>query len=195
MAAPVASQAARRYHAPHETPARHAADAMSRAFVKDSDGDDSGNDLPDLPLSPHPNYVTPRGLALLHARLDDAQRRLAALDPAAVESRLARAHVAREIRWVEARIGAAIPVTVAHKAHDRVSFGARVHLVDDDGREYHYRIVGEDEADPEHGRVSWVSPLARALDRAGVGDSVAWRRPAGDLAVEVLGIEFEDEPV
>jgi transcription elongation GreA/GreB family factor len=167
---------------------------MSRAFVKDGDGDDDGNDLPDLPLSPHPNYVTPRGLALLQARLDDAQRRLAELDPAAVESRLARAHVAREIRWLNARIGAAIPVSSENKAHDRISFGARVHLVDEDGREYHYRIVGEDEADPEHGRVSWVSPLARALDRARVGDSVVWRRPAGDLTVEVLSVDFDDEP-
>lgn len=166
---------------------------MSRAFVKDSDGDEAF-DLPELPLSPHPNYVTPRGLALLEARRADAAQRRAAIDPDAVDARLERAQIDREIRWLDARIGAAMPVTSAGKPHDRVSFGAIVRVVDDDGRELVYRIVGEDEADPEHGRISWISPLARALDRARVGDSVVWKRPAGDLAVEVLAIEFADEP-
>jgi transcription elongation GreA/GreB family factor len=166
---------------------------MSRAFVKDGDGDEA-YDLPDLPLSQHPNYVTPRGLALLRARLADAEHRVAAIDPDAVDARIERAHLEREIRWLLARIGAAIPVTAEGKPHDRVSFGALVHLVDDDGREYRYRLVGEDEADPEHGRISWISPLARALDRAHAGDSVVWKRPAGDLSIEVLRIEFGDEP-
>ncbi|MBW8775462.1 MAG: hypothetical protein JF596_10625, partial [Stenotrophomonas sp.] len=53
---------------------------MSRAFVKEGDGDDSTGDLPELPISEHPNYVTPRGMALLRSRLDDTSRRLAALD-------------------------------------------------------------------------------------------------------------------
>jgi transcription elongation GreA/GreB family factor len=166
---------------------------MSRAFVKDSDGDER-YDLPDLPLSPHPNYVTPRGLALLRARLADAQRRRGAIDPDAVDARLEQAHLDREIRWTEARLASAIPVNSESKPHDRVSFGARVDVVDDDGRELRYRIVGEDEADPEHGRISWISPLARALDRARVGDTVVWKRPAGDLPVEVLAIDFTDEP-
>lgn len=165
---------------------------MSRAFVKNGE-DDDGYDLPDLPLSQHPNYVTPRGLAKLRDRLADAEQRLAAIDPALVDARLERAHVQREIRWLQARVGSAIVVTPDGKPHDRVSFGAAVHLVDDDGREYRYRIVGEDEADPEHHRVSWVSPLARALDRAKVGDTVVWKRPVGDLGVEVLAIEFGDE--
>ena len=165
---------------------------MSRAFVKDGD-DDGTVDLPDLPLSPHPNYVTPRGLALLTARRDDAGRRRDAIDPDAVDAKLERAHLDRELRWLDARTGTAIVVTADGKPHDRVSFGARVRVVDDDGRELVYRIVGEDEADPEDGRISWISPLARALDRTRVGDSVVWKRPAGDLTVEVLDIEFADE--
>lgn len=165
---------------------------MSRAFVKDSDGDDAYG-LPELPLSPHPNYVTPHGLAQLTARRADAGRRRGAIDPDAVDARLERAQIDREIRWLDARIGAAIPVSPHGKPHDRVSFGALVHVVDDAGHELRYRIVGEDEADPEQGRISWISPLARALDRARVGDSVVWKRPAGDLAVEVLAIEFADE--
>ncbi len=158
---------------------------MSRAFVKEADGD-SPDDLPELPLSEYPNYVTPRGLTQLRARLVDAEGRLDAL---AEEARLERAHVRRELRWLQARIANAIPVAPEHQPKDRVGFGSRVELVDADERHHRYRIVGEDEADPEHGLVSWVSPLARALNGARVGDEVVWRRPAGDLMVEVLAID------
>jgi transcription elongation GreA/GreB family factor len=158
---------------------------MSRAFVKEADGD-SPEALPELPLSEHPNYVTPQGLARLRARLADTERQLAAL---ADEARLERAHSQRELRWLQARIAGAIPVATDTRPTDRVGFGSRVELVDADNRPHRYRIVGEDEADPEHGLVSWVSPLARALNGARVGDEVVWKRPAGDLSVEVLAID------
>lgn len=161
---------------------------MSRAFVKESDGDDVG-DLPELPLSEHPNYVTPRGLSLLRARLNEARRGLVAIDPAAEGAPLQRAHVEREQRWLQARVMAAISVPVPAEA-DRVGFGAAVELVDENHTAHRYRIVGEDEADPEQGVVSWVSPLARALDGARVGDNVIWKRPAGDLEVKIVAIRY-----
>jgi transcription elongation GreA/GreB family factor len=160
---------------------------VSRAFVKEGDGDQNAGDLPELPISEHPNYVTPRGMALLRSRLDDAARRVGALD---ADARLERAHIEREMRWLQARILGAITIAPERQPADRVAFGARVELVDDDGHEYRYRVVGEDEADPEHGLISWVSPLARALHGARVGDSALWKRPAGDLNVEVLAIEY-----
>jgi transcription elongation factor GreB len=160
---------------------------VSRAFVKEGDGDENTGDLPELPISEHPNYVTPRGMALLRSRLDDAARRVGALD---ADARLERAHIEREMRWLQARILGAITIAPERQPADRVAFGARVELVDDDGHEYRYRVVGEDEADPEHGLISWVSPLARALHGARVGDSALWKRPAGDLNVEVLAIEY-----
>ncbi|MGO4778379.1 GreA/GreB family elongation factor, partial [Lysobacter sp. 2RAB21] len=118
---------------------------MSRAFVKEGDGDENAGDLPELPISEHPNYVTPRGMALLRSRLDDAARRAAALD---ADARLERAHIEREMRWLQARILGAITIAPERQPADRVAFGARVELVDDDGQEYRYRVVGEDEADP-----------------------------------------------
>lgn len=166
---------------------------MSRAFVKESDGDDPG-DLPELPLSEHPNYVTARGLAQLRSRLSETEQRLAAIDPDATGARLERAHVERDIRWLQARVMSAIPVTPERRTPARVGFGATVELVDDYDKTYRYRIVGEDEADPELGCVSWVSPLARALAGARVGDSVTWQRPAGDLDVEVLAIDYAADP-
>ena len=63
-------------------------------------------------------------------------------------------------------------------------------LEDEDGTRRDYRIVGEDEADPAAGKISWVSPLARAMMGSGLGDLVTWRRPAGDLELEVVGIRY-----
>lgn len=167
---------------------------MSRAFIREGDGESDPGDLPELPISEHPNYVTPRGMMLLRARLNEAGRRLQALDRAvereAVGARLERAYVQREMRWLQARILGAITIAPERQPADRVAFGARVEMIDDDGREHRYRIVGEDEADPERGLISWVSPLARALHGARVGDSVVWKRPAGDTGVEVLAIEY-----
>ncbi|WP_057970860.1 GreA/GreB family elongation factor [Lysobacter antibioticus] len=163
---------------------------MSRAFVKEGDGDENAGDLPELPISEHPNYVTPRGMALLRTRLDDAGRRLGEIDANAVGARLEAAYIERELRWLQARILGAITIAPERQPSELIAFGARVEVVDDDGCEYRYRIVGEDEADPELGLISWVSPLARALHGARVGDSVVWKRPAGDLAIEVLAIDY-----
>lgn len=162
---------------------------MSRAFVKENDSD-LPDDLPELPLSVHPNYVTPQGLTQLRVRLADGEQRLATIDAEAVGARLERAMIERELRWLQARISDAIPVAADRQSRERVAFGATVELADRDDRRLRYRIVGEDEADPEHGSISWVSPLARALNGARVGDSVVWRRPAGDLEVEILSIDY-----
>lgn len=167
---------------------------MSRAFVKESDGD-GPDDLPELPISRHPNYVTARGLALLQRRLQAVEQQLAGLTEGAVDSRLARAELARERRWLQARLASALPVNIAARAADKIDFGAKVDLVDDTDQHYQYRIVGEDEAEPEQGRISWQSPLARALMGARVGDSVRWSRPAGDREVEILAIDFAPEPL
>lgn len=148
------------------------------------------DDLPELPLSPHANYVTARGLAQLHARLDDAEERLA---QSPEDATLERNYLARHIRWLQSRIASAIPVGARQSAADQVGFGAIVEVLDDDERRSRYRIVGEDEADPERGLVSWVSPLARALTGARVGDTVVWHRPDGDVDIEVAGIDFASE--
>jgi transcription elongation GreA/GreB family factor len=74
-----------------------------------------------------------------------------------------------------------------------VAFGALV-TVDSDEGEVRYRLVGEDEADVEHGLVSYVSPLAKALLGARMGEEVVWQRPAGDLTIEVVGIDYPSDP-
>lgn len=163
---------------------------MSRAFVKEGDGEE---DLPDLPLSPHPNYTTPAGREALLLRLSAAQRALtaAAADQAAgrvAADGLSPTHWQRQVRWLEARLAAAI-VVPPPVLPEKVAFGVQVQLEDANGRAYRFRIVGEDEADLAQGSLSWVSPLARALLGARVDDAVLWPRPEGDLEVVVLAVE------
>lgn len=166
---------------------------MSRSFVKDAD-ESVGERLPDIPLSEHPNYVTPRGLAQLRSRLLAARERRDALRAVAdsLPQQRELADVERELRWLNTRVGSAIEVDLPQQPRDRVAFGAQV-TVDSDEGQARYRIVGEDEADVEHGLVSYVSPLAKALLGSRVGDEVTWRRPAGDLAIEVVAIEYPSE--
>lgn len=164
---------------------------MSRAFVKE-DGPDN-TPLPDLPVSPHPNYVTPRGLAALRARLAAAQSDLARLKARSERLDLLPERAAeRDIRYLEARLRSAIPVDPAGQPQDEVAFGAAVSVTDEDGNRRVYEITGEDEADAATGRIAPQSPLARALLGARVGDSVEWRRPAGLMTLEVRAIRYPD---
>jgi transcription elongation factor GreB len=166
---------------------------MSRSFVKDAD-ESVGERPPEIPLSEHPNYVTPHGLTQLRERLVAMRERRdtlrAATDTLPQQRELA--DVERELRWLNTRVGSAIEVDLAQQPRDRVAFGALV-TVDSDEGQARYRIVGEDEADVEHHLVSYVSPLAKALLGARMGDEVMWQRPAGDLEIEVVNIDYPDD--
>ena len=140
---------------------------MSRAFVKELE--DAVEELPDRPISPHPNLVTPEGLAHIEAEVARLQQEHAAAHEA--NDRAALARVARDLRYWTARRASAQLVT-APSDRSKVHFGATVRIVRDDGRRQTFRIVGEDEADPAHGTLSHVSPLARALFGKEVGDTV-----------------------
>ncbi|MEX1204440.1 MAG: GreA/GreB family elongation factor [Dongiaceae bacterium] len=165
---------------------------MSRAFVKNDNGEQPGDELPERPQSPHPNYVTPGGLAALQAQLGDLQehRRRLVDEPENLLNKETLKLVERDLRYVQGRLDHAIPVDPATQPADQVSFGAVVETVDEKAVERDFAIVGEDEADAAAGKVSWVSPLARALMGAAVGDSVTWKRPAGDLQLEILSIRY-----
>jgi transcription elongation factor GreB len=163
---------------------------MSRAFVRETDFDAAGAELPERPLSPHPNYVTANGLKQLQERCDALKAREASLandadDPLAQQE---LAQVKRDLRYYAERLERAIPVDPAQQPENEVHFGARVQAEDDGGERHVFTIVGEDEADVAAGSVSWASPLARAMMGARVGDSVTWRRPAGDKMLTITAI-------
>lgn len=166
---------------------------MSRAFVKESDGDQPGDELPERPQSPHPNYVTAAGLKALESQLEKLQKERRELAEASDPALLDREHqklVERDLRYVQERIDRAQVIDPTTLPQDRVGFGATVDTVDENDEKRRFVIVGEDEADPKLGKISWVSPLARALTGARVGDTVAWTRPAGDLALEIEAIGY-----
>ncbi|HET8727997.1 MAG TPA: GreA/GreB family elongation factor [Alphaproteobacteria bacterium] len=163
---------------------------MSRAFVKEDAGPGAGDDQPDRPLSPHPNYVTPRGHRQLADRLASLRREREGLLEDDLDDQLAWAQLAREIRYLEARLDSALPVDPAMQPVDEIAFGAAVEVEDGNERRRTVTIVGEDEADPSAGFISYVSPLARALIGAKVGDVVTWSRPAGDEELEVVSIRY-----
>jgi transcription elongation GreA/GreB family factor len=167
---------------------------MSRAFVKETDGEQSGDQLPDLPISAHPNYVTAGGLAKLEARRAALQAERAQLG-AGGDAFAHASHIARldqEIRYLDARIASALPVDPKTIDHEVVGVGAAVTVQDADGASHHYHIVGEDEADADHGLISWVSPLAKALMGKRVDDHVVWKRPRGDLELDIVTIAYPD---
>ena len=162
---------------------------MSRAFVKEGDG--ALDPLPDLPVSPHPNYVTPTGLAALQARLRDTQATLTQLKarPDRLD-KLPEAAAERDIRYIEARLRSAILIDPASQPLTEVAFGLIVTVADEDGTEHRFQITGEDEANASAGRITPQSPLARALLGAVPGDTVRWKKPSGTTELDILTIAY-----
>ena len=153
---------------------------MSRAFVKEDDG--AGIEpLPDRPVSPHPNIVTAEGLALIDQNLADLQERHAAALQA--EDRAMQAAIARDLRYWSTRRASA-QVVKPPDTPAKVAFGTTVTIERDDGRKQTWRIVGEDEADPAHGTLSYVSPVARTLMGRQIGDVV--RAGNSDAAIVAI---------
>ncbi len=148
---------------------------MSRAFVKE-DGPEPDENPPEKPLSPHPNYVTPRGAKLLQ----DEEKRLAAELSAlagAQDDALRRRRkrvLERDLRYVRARLEAAIPVDPANLPKDEVRFGARVVLARADGEVRTLRIVGEDEAEEGGELAPWSAPFVAALFGLKAGGTLDW---------------------
>jgi transcription elongation GreA/GreB family factor len=140
---------------------------MSRAFVKEIEPQTI--DLPDRPVSTHPNLVTAEGLAAIERTLS----RFEAANKAAIakNDRAAIAASQRELRYWNARRSTAKVIEPAADK-SKVHFGATVTVRRDDGRAQTFRIVGEDEAEPGQGGISYVSPLARAVLGGMVGDTV-----------------------
>ena len=164
---------------------------MSRAFVKESDEDLASDELPERPQSPYPNYVTPAGLAQLqvqYAELLDRRARLVAADDPLLKQQLRQ--VQRDLRYFRGRLQSAILVEVSNQPRDEVHFGAMVDVGDENGKRRTFSIVGEDEADVGAGKISWASPLGKAMIGSKVGDNVVWKRPAGDTGLEILAIHY-----
>jgi transcription elongation GreA/GreB family factor len=159
---------------------------VSVAFTKEESAETaSETQLPDRPISPHPNLVTEAGLKALELQLRQARE---AHDAASAiddvnERRRQAAIPLRDMRYFTARVRTA-QLVPAPTSTDTVAFGSTVTFSRNDGRVQTYRIVGEDEADPKAGSISFVSPVAKSLMGKAVGDVVG----AGAQELEIMVI-------
>ncbi len=144
---------------------------MAVAFTREEDYESQAADLPDRPISSHPNLVTAGGLAAIEAELAAARAAYAdaQMQGGVSTDRTAMARATRDLRYWSARRASAQLVEPDHEP-DKVQFGRQVEFEREDGRRQVFRIVGEDEADPAKGSVSYVSPLARSLMGKAVGE-------------------------
>lgn len=165
---------------------------MSRAFLNEDKFELAGDELVERPVSPETNYVTAAGLKQLQ---DEAQRLEALRNQLAAQkddafAKQQKVEVERDLRYYTARLESAIVVESGTHPQDEIRFGAIVSMVEEDGQKLEFAIVGEDEADISQHKVSWASPLAKALIGHKVGETVVWKRPAGAAELEIIGIRY-----
>ena len=183
---------------------------MNKAFTKETDGD--ADDEQDASAPPLPaglkNYITPAGFKRLK---DEALQLLDKERPELVKvihwaasngdrsenadyiyGKRRLREIDRRIRFLTKRMDAAVVVDpAAREASDQVFFGATVTVMDEGGAEKTYSIVGIDEADASRGRISWISPLARALIKAHERDTITVKTPGGDERLEIVQVEYK----
>lgn len=147
---------------------------MSVAFTKEDSAETASETLlPDRPVSPHPNLVTEAGLKALEFQLNQAREAYETAQKIedVNERRRQTATPLRDARYLAARVRTA-QIIPDPTSTDTVAFGGTVTFRRDDGRVQTYRVVGEDEADPKAGSISFASPVARSLMGKAVGDVV-----------------------
>src|SRR3954471_14388900 len=177
---------------------------MSKAFVKESEDDDEEPEVP-APAWTGKNYITPAGFARLKAEL----KNLVEVERPEVVKTVAWAaslgdrsenadylygkkrlrEIDRRVRFLIKRLEAAEVVQSAGRETDQVFFGATVRFRTGT-EEKEVTILGADEVDPGQGKISWLSPVAKALLKAREGDTVTVRTPAGDDRLEILEVKY-----
>ena len=160
---------------------------MSVAFTKEDSAETAAETLlPDRPVSPHPNFVMEAGLKALEFQLSEAREAYEAAQKIedVNERRRQAASPLRDARYFAARVRTA-QVIADPALSDIVAFGSTVTFRRDDGRIQKYHIVGEDEADPKAGSISFVSPVAKSLMGKAVGDVVGASRQELEI-MEIL---------
>ena len=159
---------------------------MSVAFTKEESAETASETLlPDRPIPPHANLVTEAGLKALEWQLTEARQAYEATQAIedVNERRRQAAIPQRDVRYFSERVRTA-QVAPVPSSNETVAFGSTVTFERSDGRVQTYRIVGEDEADPKAGSISFAAPVARSLMGKSVGDVVA----SGTQELEVIAI-------
>ena len=183
---------------------------MNKAFTRETDGD--ADDELDASAPPLPvglkNYITPAGFMRLKNEalhlLDKERPELVKVIHWAASNgdrsenadyiygKRRLREIDRRIRFLTKRMDAAVVVDpAAREDTEQVFFGATVTLMHEDGEEKIYSIVGIDETDASRGRISWISPIAKALIKAREGDTVTVKTPGGNESLEIVSVEYK----
>ena len=179
---------------------------MSKAFTRETEGDDDDISLPPLPAGSK-NYITPQGYAVLRDELleliDNERPRIVEIVHWAASNgdrsengdylygKKRLREIDRRIRFLTKRLEIAeVTNPVLHHGNDQVFFGATVTYAEADGTERTVTILGIDEADALRGQVSWISPIARTLLKSRVGDELKLHTPSGVVEIEVLDVTY-----
>ncbi|OYV37115.1 MAG: transcription elongation factor GreB [Thiomonas sp. 20-64-5] len=186
---------------------------MNKAFVREDSADaedDDGVQLPPLPPGGK-NYISPQGYARLRAELKEL---VEVERPKVVEivswaakngdrsengdyiyGKKRLREIDRRLRFLTKRLDIAevVDASLQH-GNEQIFFGATVRYADDNGEEHTITIVGIDETEPLQGRISWISPVARALLKAREGDSVSLPTPGGTATLEILEVRYPPRP-
>lgn len=166
---------------------------MSRAFVRESDGEHEGDELPPRPPRVQPCYMTRNGVNALQRELAALAQSMHVMAPeACLGTQAATKRDKLRMREIARILGEVTPVEAGARGGDTIRIGATVTFREGDGKDHICTIVGEDEVDAGHGFISWVSPLGRQLIGRTVGEFVEWARPVGTLEVEIIGLEYRE---
>ena len=164
---------------------------MSRAFVKENDLEHVGIDIPEKPISAEPNYVTPNGLQLLKEQLKLLENDLNQIKQKDdQQSQQIKFKIERDIRYILARLESAIIINPENQSTEKILFGATVDLEDDEGKNYQFKIVGEDEADIKNNKLSYVAPLSKQLIGREVGDEIVWVKATETIHLTITNFKY-----
>lgn len=185
---------------------------MNKAFTKEQDGDEGGDESESGPAIPPgvKNYMTPGGAKrmqdelynLMHKVRPEVTQTVAwaagngdrSENGDYIYGKKKLREIDRRVRFLSKRLDAAEIIDPTKSKHDQIFFGATVTIRFENDEEKTYSIVGIDESDISKGRISWISPLASALLKAREGDVVTFRSPKGAQEIEVLEVKYQELP-
>jgi transcription elongation factor GreB len=180
---------------------------MNKAFTKESDHDDEEELTPSKPAIKGPNYITPEGFERLKNEMEwlIREERPKVVETVAwaasngdrsengdyIYGKRRLREIDRRLRFLTKRLEIAQVVDPQQQLeNDQIFFGAYVLIADEQGTEQRFQIVGIDETNPSQGKISWISPIAKALLKAREGDRVSFISPSGRREIDILEVSY-----
>jgi len=165
---------------------------MSRAFVKENDLEHAGIDVPERPISPEKNYVTPNGLKELENNillLEQEKNKLS--NTSDYSNKQKKFQLERDLRYFIKRLESAILVKPDDQDKNKVLFSAFVRVENELGEISKFQIVGEDESNIKLNKIAYTSPLAKSLIGSKKDDKILWHKPSGSEYLTIVNIEYK----